>query len=104
MNAWREFKQNVAETVYFAAEPLYREIPGKTYPEQYAPSELRVWVNRNLPTIVTIYAYVKQWVAMGVCKVRGHAMVCEDWAGPESGGMAGHCERCGGNGYHHVLY
>ena len=40
-----------------------------------------------------------------ICHFFGHGKhyQCEDWGGPESGGMAGSCSRCGFS-FHHILY
>lgn len=38
-----------------------------------------------------------------VCRVVDHKWVDESYGGPDSGCMAGHCERCG-YGFHHQLY
>lgn len=37
------------------------------------------------------------------CRMRGHDLECDDWGGPESGGMGAHCNRCGW-GFRTVLY
>jgi hypothetical protein len=37
------------------------------------------------------------------CVFLGHKIVCDDWAGPDSGGMGAHCERCPW-GFEHTLY
>lgn len=60
------------------------------------------------PTIIGYMLLVAWWEAKHacqavVCKWKDHNWVCEDWGGPESGGMAGHCTRCG-FGFSHTLY
>lgn len=38
-----------------------------------------------------------------VCAVKDHDWESDDWGGPESGGMAAHCKRCG-FGFRHTMY
>lgn len=45
-----------------------------------------------------------RWVAaVVICRIKGHEWVDESYGGPESGAMAGRCERCG-HSFHHQLY
>lgn len=53
--------------------------------------------------LLVMYYDAKHWLLAQVCRVKDHDMECDDWGGPESGGMAGHCKRCGW-GFSHTLY
>jgi len=54
--------------------------------------------------IVTLGARFWNEMVLGrYCQMKGHDWVHEDWGGPESGGMAGHCKRCGYS-FRHILY
>jgi hypothetical protein len=44
-----------------------------------------------------------QWFLETICEYRGHSWVDESYGNPESGCMAGHCNRCGYS-FHHTLY
>lgn len=38
-----------------------------------------------------------------MCKYKDHDWVCEDWGGPETGGMGATCKRCGYS-WSHTMY
>lgn len=52
---------------------------------------------------VTLGFWIAGLCAAAICYFRGHTMVDDSHAGPDSGSMAGHCERCGYS-FHTTLY
>jgi len=81
----------------FVDEQIYEEIHQK----KYRPIPYWLWVLRAYFRIIT--NPVCRIVAPLWCKAFGHDYISDDWAGPESGGMGWHCERCG-DGEEHILY
>lgn len=53
--------------------------------------------------LLGLVADVKGWLLAHVCRWRDHDWECDDWGGPDSGGMAGHCNRCGFS-FSHTMY
>lgn len=95
VEAYQMFCQEVAYTVYDAEGPVYTA-DGMAH----APSRLQVWACRNVPTFKVLWACVRGYVGVAVCKVRGHAWVDNSYGGPESGCVDVYCARCGYS--HHV--
>jgi hypothetical protein len=66
-------------------------------------------INVRQPTkfgylLLALIIYIKHEIILArICRWQGHDMECDDWAGPDSGGMAGHCKRCGFS-FSHILY
>lgn len=98
VEAYRAFGYDVAAVRHFAEEPVY-DSDGTPH----APSRVHVWVQRNLPTFVVLWANACMLAGMVICKVRGHAWVDNSYGGPESGCVDMHCTRCG-HGHHVTLY
>lgn len=95
VEAYQVFRQEVAYTAYDAEGPVYTADG-----TPHAPTCVQVWVCRNVPTFKVLWAYVTCWVAMLVCRMRGHVWVDNSYGGPESGCVDVYCARCGHN--HHV--
>ena len=60
------------------------------------------------PTVVGCAILVAWWetkhrVQSWFCLWLGCDVECDDWSGPESGGIAGHCARCGWR-FSHTFY
>lgn len=53
--------------------------------------------------LVAFIRWLRYLINCAICTRIGHNIECEDWGNEESGGVAGHCKRCGWS-YHHVLY
>ena len=49
------------------------------------------------------WALLSGILAAQVCRIRGHRIIDDSYGGPDSGCMAGHCERCGYS-FHTTLY
>lgn len=45
--------------------------------------------------LLALYYQAEHWVKRGICFYFGHVMIGDGWAGPDSGGEAWHCDRCG---------
>ena len=50
-----------------------------------------------------LYYTLRYRIVSIICHFKQHDFECEDWGGPESGGMAGTCKRCGYS-YETILY
>ncbi len=57
----------------------------------------------NRPLIYYVLKDLKYLLQARYCKLHGHDWEDDSWAGPDSGGMAGHCKRCGFS-FEHTLY
>ncbi len=53
--------------------------------------------------IVNIWKELWHEIKASYCRFKGHDWVDDSYGGPESGCMAGHCERCGCS-FHTILY
>lgn len=99
----------VQETSFIALSDLEEAAqvfmcPEWDYPEQYSREEL---------IALGMYDYAKDRITgsyttngPAICGLLGHpdhAWVCDDWGGPDSGGMGGHCMLCGYS-FRHVMY
>lgn len=94
----KDFNQEVAMCRYFASEPNYTP---DGHP--YGPSNLEVWGRRNLPTVITALSLASHVIRTYVCNFSSHRWIDDSYGGPDSGCMAGHCERCG-HSFHTQLY
>ena len=92
------YRQIKSETRYFAREPGYSEKRG-----YYAPNRVYVWVCEKMPGLVAVYYMLVPFVKRQYCEWFGHKWVDESYGGPESGCVAGYCERCG-HSHHTQLY
>ena len=63
---------------------------------QQGESKLRAFV-------VVLLLEVRFLYHRAICKWKGHDWADDSWHGPDSGGIAHHCKRCGEQ-FRHVLY
>lgn len=58
-----------------------------------------LWIGR----LLAVGGWMRWKIGAVYCEFMDHKMVDDSHAGPESGSMAGHCERCGWS-FHTTLY
>lgn len=78
---WKELRQAYSYETYFA------HLDGYTYTLLHFVWEF----------------FIQLYCLRFVCRVRGHDIVNDGWAGPESGGEDMHCTRCDWS-FHHIYY
>jgi hypothetical protein len=100
MNRFRKFFLDVLDKIDDGSEDTGGMPLGSYWEMARICYDIPYW--RSFVSLITP-EWIPRYIGGFICKHFGHDWEDDSYGGPESGCMAGHCNRCGYS-FHHTLY